>query len=145
MTLYTVSTDIISASVDGTVCINVPVFESLSAVWPISPTNQSLGDCECPLCDEVDCRFESCHCINDSIYTITLKPDGSDYKLCFNDIMVEMNSTYVHIYYDRIRCDIFHTTQGALLPSSGIYQVYVASHWIIIKGNSTITILKWNC
>ena len=130
-----VSTITKSASVGETVCVDVPSSGTLSAVWPISPTNQSLGDCECSLCDDDDCRLESCHCINDSIYTITLNSDGPDYKLCFHDISIEMNSTYVHIYSDRIRCDIFPNVHGTIIQIPGIYRLYIASYWIIIKGN----------
>ena len=132
---YAVSTNINIASVGENVCIDVPALGVLFAVWPNSPANRSLGDCECPLCNQGDCRLELCHCINDSIYTITLQSDHSKYKLCFHDITVEMNGTFVHFYYDRIKCDEFPTAQGTFLPVPGIYRLYIASNWIIIKGD----------
>ena len=90
------------------------------------------NDCECPHCDDPDCNLNTCRCIRDTSYNITLQSDDSiNYKLCLPRVKHDMDGMYIQLYQDLNVCLL--TVAQATFPL--IYRLYVGSYRIDI-GNS---------
>ena len=87
---YTVLTKNVIAAIGDNICIPVPqtvtadLLTIVNGVWPKSPTKMTIDNaCECPLCDGVGCDLDTCHCINETTYNLTLESVApTRYNLC---------------------------------------------------------------
>ena len=132
---YTVLTETIATAIGEDICIPVPhsTANVIIGVWPKSPTIMDMNNnCECPLCDHPECNLDTCHCVYDTTYNLTLNSSGSTkYHLCLHKIRKEMNGMYIHFFHD-----LLSYLSTAPVKVYRIYRLYVASFRINI-GNGT--------
>ena len=104
----------------------------VNGVWPKSPTKMTIDNaCECPLCSGIGCDLDTCHCIHETTYNLTLEsaaPTG--YNLCLQNILEEMNGMYVQFFHDSLQC-LSISSRETLFPI--IYRVYIDSYKISIS------------
>ena len=121
----TTETELPLLGINDEICVPVPNDNGVfpSAVWPLSPDNME-EECICPLCNSshLGCDINTCHCINTTAYTVSIDKNSN---LCFHNVTLEMNNTYVHIFFDLpSRCA--GTCQHITFPPT-INRLYVKS------------------